>query len=497
MDFQGSLYFARDAIRFARTNLFILDEAPLQIYTSAIVFAPKNSVVRIAFENRTPVPTGHWVTVWPEIKTDWDACLSIIHCHEGIKSVAFSHDSTQIVSAPDSALGTLRIWNTQRGNCEQILPGHSDFVTAVAFSHDSTLIASASQDKTIRIWDAKTGNCSQILEGHTNVVTSVTFLCESKAVASASQDQTIRIWNVQTGTCDQVITDHSDIVTSVVFSYDLNKILSVSNDNTVRIWNAETRRCEQVLDAFDCSKSAVAFSSDLTKAAYASKNFVLRIWSIETEKCEHELEGHTNTIHSVVFSPDSTMLASASSDATIRIWNTETGNCTQILEGHVNSVQSVKFSQDSRTVISGSHDHTIRVWDIQNVNSARVLESNTTTPIKFTKESAMAVGLGLRHDGTQWLLYEDTSNVSFPSFGIGCVDGSWITEGGQKLLWIPAEFRQFGGGIHVFGDIVVVECWSGGVLLLKLSDFEIRQAMKHLNICPGGNKAFEEFPLDE
>ena len=54
--------FLSDAKRFILQNRSIIDYAPLQLYLSAIVFAPKESVIRSTFEQ--PIP---WISQLPKV----------------------------------------------------------------------------------------------------------------------------------------------------------------------------------------------------------------------------------------------------------------------------------------------------------------------------------------------------------------------------------------------------------------------------------------------
>ncbi|OWT42609.1 WD domain, g-beta repeat domain-containing protein [Pochonia chlamydosporia 170] len=259
----------QDARRFILSHKPAIEIAPLQLYASALVFSPPDSLVRVLFKKEEP----SWVTLKSVARTNWGECLQTLEGHDDpVTSVAFSHDSKLVASA--SGDKTIRIWHAETGECTQTLKGHDDWVYSVAFSHDSKLVASASDDKTIRIWHAETGECTQTLEGHDGPVASVAFSHDSKLVASASRDKTIRIWHAETGECTQTLKGHDGPVYSVAFSHDSKLVASASRDETIRIWHAETGECTQATN-IGVVTTILSFEPESTRLLTTNGSFTI------------------------------------------------------------------------------------------------------------------------------------------------------------------------------------------------------------------------------
>ncbi len=74
---------------------------------------------------------------------------------------------------------TVKLWNTNTGECIKTLTGHDDKVNSVNFSSDNKFIVSGSDDKRIKVWNIDTGECIKTLIGHNNDVLSVNFLSDN------------------------------------------------------------------------------------------------------------------------------------------------------------------------------------------------------------------------------------------------------------------------------------------------------------------------------
>src|ERR1700722_11689367 len=115
----------------------MIEEAPLQLYYSALAFAPRMSIVRILYDNQI----SKWAHRVLTVEKNWSSLEQILTAHSSVNSVAFSPDSKMVVSG--SYDSTVRVWDITTG-ADQTLTGHSAEVRSVAFSLGSKMVVSGS-----------------------------------------------------------------------------------------------------------------------------------------------------------------------------------------------------------------------------------------------------------------------------------------------------------------------------------------------------------------
>ncbi|KAH8819814.1 hypothetical protein F5884DRAFT_865459 [Xylogone sp. PMI_703] len=352
------LELIRDTRRFIMYYKQIIEDYPLQLYSSALLFSPVNSLVKGLFREEEP----KWITILPGIRDQWDACLQTLEGHtDTIWSVVF-YDSTKLASASCDA--TIRIWDVTSGTCLQTLNGHNYSVRSIVISQDGTKLASGSTDKKVKVWDLENGRCLRTLEGHDRAVELVVFSDNSTRLASMSS-KTVRIWDTNSGVC--LLAFHSQGVLevkepevlvygyasyyddrSIAFSHDLAQFASISDIEKIRIFDTNSGKCLQTLEGHDDAVKSIIFSHDSTQLASSSRDKTVKVWDASSGKCLRMYDNRTDSVNFVVFSHDSKWLASTSDDGTARIWDVESGECLQTLEtpgySAVFSPDSVRFA---------------------------------------------------------------------------------------------------------------------------------------------------------
>ncbi|OTA59106.1 WD40 repeat-like protein, partial [Hypoxylon sp. EC38] len=251
-----------DANRFILFNRHNIQEAPLQVYYSALLFSPTKSIIRSLFLNLFP----KWIMKPPAVNDDWDAELMTLEGHKRpVNSIAISPDSKMIVSG--SSDGTARLWEADTGiETAKIDFGPSDLVQSVAFSSDGQTVALClSYSREILLYDVATGEISSLLS-HSHEIVQVAFCpCpDSKILGWIADDQMLYLWDMSTKQQIYMHEIREEQPTTIAFSPDGNLVAAGSGKyggGAVSIWGVETG---ELMAEFNYSGHvrSIAFSPD-------------------------------------------------------------------------------------------------------------------------------------------------------------------------------------------------------------------------------------------
>ncbi|KAK5997067.1 Vegetative incompatibility HET-E-1-like protein [Cladobotryum mycophilum] len=355
-----------DAKRFLLSHSSIIEEAPLQLYCSALIFSPRRSIIRQLYENQIP----DWVLSAPYLRETWSPYLQFLHHSGVVLAVAFSPNGKLIASGCHD--GQVYIWDAITGANQRIPLGHSDQIRSVLFSSDSKLVLLGSLDATIRLWNSATGKELLALQ-HTGSVLTAAFSPDSRLAVSLCLDGKVCMWDVSMG-AEQWVVQETDPIRGIAFSPDGkevaygcgNKIQLLDSASGVRLGTLRGKLADQTI--------SVDFSPDGRFIVSGTGNRI-ELWSAETRVKQRDmatgfllfLKPAKNVI--VKFSPNGKFIAAAIGEK-IHLWDVasgaKSGEFSQPIEPFRRSDltwYSMAFSHDGRFIAAGSADRMIRLWD--------------------------------------------------------------------------------------------------------------------------------------
>lgn len=389
-----------------------MNKAPLQIYSSALIFAPEKSIVRELFDTSIPL----WVTTQPIMQSNWDPCLATFKT----RFERFGHGA-KILSFPTSdrflfLLGSeMEIWDMRTISCVAIYDGVLS--SSVSFSPDGNDLFYLTWHETVQIISTATRSCVAEFRGHTDEITFAMFSSDGQQLASSSKDGTLKVWNRISGRCtathpfnhgDEVIGFSPDgasfLVISnhrlhfldskatgrkltydchsrkAVFCYNTQRLIAVGGNSTITFTDISTG-ITLTIDGVDDGSIPFVFLSSGQQLICPMESKVagyrpIGIWNTMTATCETVLEGHRAMISDIILSSDEKRIASASYDKNIRVWDAQSGSCIATYTGHSETIDSIAYSSDGTLLISLDHQGSSKVWDTNSEIQPQVIESH-------------------------------------------------------------------------------------------------------------------------
>ncbi|TGZ75447.1 hypothetical protein CRM22_000391 [Opisthorchis felineus] len=274
--------------------------------------------------------------------------------------------------------------------------GHSAGVNCLAVSTSQQLIASGSDDCTIRLWKLNDGdqlalNCDQILAGHTHYVTAVQF--HREMLISGAADHTLKKWNPTSGACLITFEGHEDVINTIVCAG--NRILSGSNDKSVIVWNFETGKLENQLKGHSHKVSAITHSG--LDAAEKSEDH-----SGSTQK-----EQETSVTLISQFKPRECIFT-GSADRHAKAWSVRSGKCTLTFKGHAGAITRIRVDATGRLLYTASLDGTVRSWYAENAKPQFVFDGHKSAVVCMDLCDKMLYTGSADRTARSWLLETGT-----------------------------------------------------------------------------------------
>lgn len=478
--------FVMDAHKFFFAFQSPIEQYPLQVYASGLLFSPSNSHIKAVFAEHVP----KWATIRYGLKDQWPSHLYAIGDLPPLIKVRYSEDGRKLISATK---GDVDIRDTITFACLQqfhVPEYHNSKFAEVELSIDGTKVAWCYHELSlIKILDIVHGTWVDIADiakshvfGHTLVFSMLgdriasypfmggcievwdtsdgSLLCRIPALSESNLhfcflgDSTnlasvltqigepIQIWCTESGQLKDQISQDSQIRVLEPFLNDSSRLLLIFGRGEVSILDVVLKQSSFNFSSPSVIVSSATISPDGDFIALRAQSRETYIWCPK-DQTNFQLEGYY--VGAEIFSSDSKLLA-IQSEIEFEVWIWDIISRTVICKfNDWNSIwASPAFSPDGRFLALNTYFQCTKIWDI----SANNLES--TEKAKRSVDTNISI-----------------STVSFSR------DGQWLAAVSNNKPEIELRDKT-GALVRVFANTKHVEqiafSWNGTKLAFGTSD---------------------------
>lgn len=529
--------FIRDCHLFATTFRHVIGKAPEQVYASALLFSPTQSVVWQQFAS-----TASWVRLKPAFYETWNSCRQTYECSYRVieawflpgdrslvtsdtwqnidtwsvqtgerqkRTIPSNKGSWMIKSSPDglkmlsiSSQGVPRIWDTAKGHYTFTFEKGPGMATSIAFSEDSRIVSLGHDNGMMQLLGTAEGDLRGDLKCEFQLVKAMKFSPHGKFIAAVSIDLKFQLWDVQRSslllTVEPPVECPLYLETNELIAFSLNEELMALGFESqfIRLWNLTTCQILISLESFGECPDKIFFSPNCGVLASTSNSGPGQWWNLQTGASGSIVEGIT-----VAFSPDSKLLASGSIDGKIRVRDMDKYEVHCILEGHTSNVTSLTFSDNGETLLSASLDQTARIWDLQGHIRCPILDEDEESiedpvlSLYFSHDGKLVVSSTSKKVQV-WDV--ETGDCRSESAGYGCLFSSFsqyartVSDEGVRLIDIRTgyEHRLPESKLHVLSQDGLLLAFVTGESTIHV--WNVRDAVELTKITCQPDPEFEK-----
>ncbi|KAK4445593.1 hypothetical protein QBC34DRAFT_306562 [Podospora aff. communis PSN243] len=391
--------FATDAQRFLDFNAETMIAYPLQVYASALLFSPTNTLMKELFAEEEP----GWVSIGSGMeRSHWSPWIRTLNCMTGMtdgvviaKPACFSSDGKWIAALIEKRDGLspspyagVAIWDLQTGAWLWTLPTATD---CVGFPRQTSKIA-VTIGRNMDFWDLKQGcwDIGKRINGLSPVRSAFSPQGTWLAAVAGGSGSEVEMWDWERQDCVLTFGRTGNSVSSITsLSFSANGFWLATADSTgVCVWNHESGDC---LWTIDTTATAVGFSKSPEDFVLLARYDMLTTWNWQQKKQVRKLIVEKSRALRDAWSPmglsaDGSRFAVARTSTT-KVWDVATRRRLQTLSGY-GGVRTVSFSPDGSQLALGDN------WGLKicSTTSSNLLESHEDKchrgRIKWIKMSA-------------------------------------------------------------------------------------------------------------
>lgn len=225
---------------------------------------------------------------------------------------------------------TARLWDAVTGNCKTVLT-QKHICKSVAFSHDSTRLLTAGNTNTINIYDVNACEDTPVAfltpgdDAKSTVKLARYVGSGSNTVVSATsgerEEKVVSIWDVRTGVVERKLPLGS-VTKSGELTSDGKFLTITASDSTVSVFDLVKMERVKQFNLPAHTESASLRYPQMDMMVTGGHDLTVRRFLVNGDAVE-EVEanrGHHGPVWVLRFAPDGESYASGSDDGTIRLW---------------------------------------------------------------------------------------------------------------------------------------------------------------------------------
>lgn len=271
--------------------------------------------------------------------------------------------------AAGTSLRAILLWNADTGAALGSFKGDAEDVKSVRFSHDGTQLVSASSDGTVVVWDvAEYRRCSRAA-----VMPVLDVVFDERGPLVATLDET-GVLQILSGLNTKLEAKHSlggsennnlcEEVSCCCFTHDREAIVLGTKNGHVSLFRLGTKECLALGKHDDCVTSVLTWPEGL--AISGSLDTTVKIW--HKDGTHSTLSGHLGQIRAPCRLFGDGKLLSSSNTGELLVWNLASPYklLARIGAHNDSAVLCCDVSPDGQFILSGSADKTVQLWKSAN-----------------------------------------------------------------------------------------------------------------------------------
>lgn len=510
-----------DIYHFVLRFAYIIDSAPLQLYSSCLVYAPKCTELWHTFKPMLP----DWIVRLPEVEDSWaEVPQSLEGFKFRIKLLSFSPDG-KVLAHGDSKY--IKVWDVYTGAILHTIGSKQSSIDTAAASFNGEMVAyivtHVRQNK-IKVVSVATGIEHITLHGHSREINSLSFSSDGKLASSSRA--TFKTWDLTTGSVLYTSEEHDEMLNVVAFSPDNSVLISGTHmwmrlrnalsgeilwdhtwefaaftpygnsiiskrDHTVGIFDTATGIIMNKIELPDTWICGLAVSPDGKTLIGSTRENIsgekaITFWDLSSVKLLYKMKLETIIPFSLFYSHDGTMLV-ASSFSEIKVWNMGVKWTRKDFHCDMYEIRCIAISPDGSSYASSSTSDsmsTLKLW-------------NTTGSIRWKRNDVGFFHCGLTFSPDSVYLasfpYVHKTGLGHHKIFLYFAAGSYEprTLAGHKSQIVKLAFSPDGKTLASCSKDYTVKIWNSSTGDLIQSLVDVRLVVDLERTIPGDDSGDE------